>query len=338
MSFDFSSANIDRLLDDSYAWYLEASEMIPTVYQRVADTTPPPGFDPSKPYYRGQVGVMDVNMQDLEEGEEIKASGIHQDFPWQMKRRKKGAMTKVTPEAQEAGERAVIDFIKEFVQKYAAQYEAELDLHVANMFNYGMLTTPTDASIAVFDQTVSSENGFPDPSSTIGLIYDSYPWFDTAHPLGKYNTGTTKSNHEVTTYSVTISNLEAYEIVMRDTNAYDSNGQKIVVQPNQLIYPPALKYTIEKKIGTPVIDADQEPNIVGKQGWEMIEWPRLSNAAGWFMMEARKDLVVIRNWKPTFIHMWQEDNPYAWCVSASDWFGAAVRGWRRSACLNVDAS
>jgi hypothetical protein len=344
MSFDLSSANLEKLRDDSYTWYLQEYAAQPTFYQEVFRTTPPMGFDKTKPYHRAQVGVMDTDIFDRtgpNAVEGMKYSGAFEDYVWQIVRREKAFARVIDDDILEAGQAKTINFIQESIRLGAERMAAIKDQHAADMLNYGMLTTATAASKKVWENSYHSRtNTFIDPSGSAGMCYDGLPFFDTAHPQSRIVTGTTYINHSTTAIGeFTRTDLQDITNTMRDTNAYDRNGNRIIITPNTIVYPPSLAYTIEPIMKSSVVDADMRPLVVAsKFPWKFIEWPRLTNASGYFVMERQTDLIFIDQWKPTKTDIWYDNENKVWKVSVQEWFGAGAHDWRHSYCANVDAS
>lgn len=338
-TLDIRAYNLPKLIDKGYEYFWPAytqSAEIEATFRKVCDTTRPRDFDPNSLYYRAVAGVYEVNMYDREEGEELKNSaGAFDDYYFMMKRRRKAALAVIPDDAMRAGENRMMNWLQEFASKAAMEALREQDAFAAGMWANGVLTA---GSKTYFNNSVP---GFSDPYP--GFIYDNQPWFDTAHVQSSRNTSSTYANHTAS-LAFSRTNLKTIFTTMTKTNAYDRSGRMITIQPNMIVIPPDLLFSVNRELGAEYEDADMQPNVIATTtGWKIVTWRRLTDTDGWYIHEAPggggcPDVLFIENWLPPELRMWFDEKTKQNMVSFEFFFGAVVRDWRRSYCCNVAAA
>ena len=332
-SLRLTSSNFPKLQDALYGWYWDTATMQPSMRQRIFSTAMPGDFDANALFYRGQVGVMDVSLKERHEGDSIDStSGAFEDYYFQIKRRQYVARADIPKEIVDPN--AAANWIQSWIQKFAEAADRTKEEFCAGILNKGPLTA---GDKTYFNNGVP---GYPDPNP--GFIYVGLPLVDTAHNQSKRVTGTTYSNHTAS-LSFSRTNLQTVYNTMSVTNAYDRNGDKIVISPNMILANPTLKFTIDPVIESTVQDADLQVNPMAKVSWNTVYWRYLTDTDGWYVFEAGQgggcpDLLLIEDWKPVEIEINYDFDRKVNVITGEIFFGAGVRDWRRTYCANVAAS
>ena len=172
------------------------------------------------------------------------------------------------------------------------------------------------------------------PSTLFG--HDGVPLYDGAHPQSRVVPGTTYSNI-ATSRAFSRSNLETTVTTMRVTNGYGSDGSKILINPNQIIFNPAQEFTIESQIKASVTDMNLQPNVVGSMGWDLVPWHLIADTTAWFVHEARKGLYCVQ-WGTPNMEAWYQNDPGVSYVKYETFYGVGISDWRYVyACDQADA-
>ncbi len=114
----------------------------------------------------------------------------------------------------------------------------------------------------------------------------------TAHPMSPNDTVTTWSN--AGSYELTADNVETVRTMMMGWK--DDKGNLLVVNPDTLIVPPALR-----KAALVIADSDKEPDTADNNvniwhgSLDVIEWPMLTDPNAWFLVD-RSRMKAFLNW------------------------------------------
>lgn len=197
-------------------------------------------------------------------------------------------------------------------------FASEKDRFVAGMFQKGTLTA---GSLDYFNGTFP---GGTDPYPK--FIYDGLPFFDTAHTQ-KYGS-TTFSNHTAA-LALSTPNLQTVMTAMAHTNAYDERNEPIVIMPNVLVVPPALKFTAETILRSVQVagGANNDLNVLRGE-LQPITWRHLTDDSdAWWVGQAGKGVRVFDSGSPVIQTYWDAKTKM-WGITAESRFGATVSNWR----------
>ena len=216
------------------------------------------------------------------------------------------------------------------VVQMAENYPRTRDRYFARVFNEGALLTGS----AVFDGTVPGVKKDP----TGGLIYDSRPLFAAApngHPA-LMNQGASYANYMA--LNLTVENLITAYNAMTINNAYDEQGNKIVLRPNTLVVPQELEMTARQVLNTQFLPtsggvASTQINPLYR-AFALVVWPHLTDPEGWFLVERKKGLKVLNRQAP-IIDVWVDPETKQWKASIYTRFGCYVDNWRYAFACNT---
>lgn len=226
------------------------------------------------------------------------------------------AIPKRVMEAADAKGR-IVSMVSEFVAQFSRGAALQKDQAVADILNYGSITA---GNLGVFD---GSYPGHVDPYPT--KIYDGVSFFNAAHPL-KFGSGT-YDNHESLALGTT-GNLDLAYTRVAYTNAVDENGKRILIRPDLLIVPPALRKTALALLNSELVpgsannDINTERNLLSA-----IIHPLLTDTDGWFLGTKAQGIRVIDSGVPG-LSQWYDEATKCYMVSVEYHFGAYVRDWR----------
>ena len=193
-------------------------------------------------------------------------------------------------------------------------------------FNKGAITAGHD----VFNNTITGV--IDDPSGS--EIYDSEPFFDTAHPD---KVGNTYSNFE-SARSLTYDNLKTSYLTYVNTNNRDERGEVISLTPTALLIPTALKFTAQELLQTTAIpdSFDNTINVLAAIV-SPIEWAQLDDTDSWFLGIPKEGLMATER-EGISLDFWQDEETLDYYARIFTRFGGAVTNWRYWMAHNLSTS
>lgn len=218
----------------------------------------------------------------------------------------------------------------DLVAQLSENYPRTRDRFYAQFFNNGALK----AGDRVFDATVPGVK----QDATGGFIYDGRPLFasgDQAHPA-LMNQGATYSNYAA--LELTQENIEKVYKDMTINNAYDEQGNKIVLRPDTLVVPQELEL---KALG--ILNAEYTATTSGVAStirnpmyrkFRVVVWPHLTDADGWFMIQRGKGFKALLRQDP-LINVWIDNETMQYRASVWCRFGGYVDNWRYAYACNT---
>jgi phage major head subunit gpT-like protein len=182
----------------------------------------------------------------------------------------------------------------------------------------------------VFNNTIT---GLIDDTSA-DVIYDNYPFFDTAHPD---KVGATYSNHTASR-ALNHDNLETTWETYTATNNRDERGNEIEMMPNVLLIPAQLKFTADRILKSTNIpeSADNDINALHGLVTPMV-WQRLSDTDGWFLGVLKRGLMATDRMAPE-LDFYQDETSKDYYATIIYRFGGCVTNWRFWYACNVSAT
>ena len=214
------------------------------------------------------------------EGEDLQTEKPMESYTIVVKNRTFGRKTQLTYETVEDSQK-IDNLISATVGTWGKSLPRTKDKFYAKFFNKGAY----DAGHDVFNNTITGVI----TDSSGALIYDSYPFFDTAHPD---RVGNTYSNFE-SAHTLTHDNLKTSYTTFTSSNAKDERGENIELSPDTLLIPPALKFTAQVILNTTTLPGsmDNDVNVLSAIV-DPLEWAHLDDTDAWFLGTKKKGLMA----------------------------------------------
>ena len=214
------------------------------------------------------------------EGEDLQTEKPMESYTIVVKNRTFGRKTQLTYETVEDSQK-IDNLISATVGTWGKSLPRTKDKFYAKFFNKGAY----DAGHDVFNNTITGVI----TDSSGALIYDSYPFFDTAHPD---RVGNTYSNFE-SAHTLTHDNMKTDYTTFVSTNAKDERGENIELSPDTLLIPPALKFTAQVILNTTTLPGsmDNDVNVLSAIV-DPLEWAHLDDTDAWFLGTKKKGLMA----------------------------------------------
>ena len=184
----------------------------------------------------------------------------------------------------------------------------------AKFFNYGGYTAGHD----VFNNSITGV--VSDPTGDLG--YDGKPFFALSGNNHPAKNGSTYYNSLALAFSGT--NLQTGYNLMTNTNNYDEKGEKIGLKPEIILYPSALRFTVDSVIRN-TDTANLKSNVENLV--RPVEWQYLTDSDAWFLGVPKKGLVWYERKAPQ-ISVYQDDKNKSYIVDIDTRFGAGMNNWR----------
>lgn len=218
----------------------------------------------------------------------------------------------------------------DMVQQIAQNYGRTRDRFYAQFFNNGAFATGD----RVFDATVPGVK----QDATGGFIYDGRPLFaqeSNGHPA-LMNQGQTYANYAA--LSLTQANLEAVYKKMTIDNAYDEQGNKIILRPDTLVVPQELELHAQGILNAEYTATDSGVASTIRnpmyRRFRIVVWPHLTDPDGWFLIQRGQGFKALLRQDP-LINVWYDDETMQWRGSVWCRFGGYVDNWRYAFACNT---
>lgn len=213
------------------------------------------------------------------------------------------------------------NIVTQFASKWTEEAERTKDLHAAKFFNYGGYTAGHD----VFNAKIT---GVTPSGAPTALCFDGKPFFNLSNNLRALYPGGTAAYYNGLASAFSAANLETAYLRMISTNNVDGAGRKIVLQPDTILIPPALMFTVKNVLEASGVTGSGNNDINPVKGLLTPKvWQLLSDSDAWFIGTAKKGL-VFHNRKPLTFDFWQDPITKAYYATAIMRFGAYVSDWR----------
>ena len=218
--------------------------------------------------------------------------------------------------------------ISGLVQQAAKSWGEEVrrtkEVFYATAFNQGGKTAGHD----FFKNPIAGQNAG-------GLLYDGKPLFNLANNLRASKTGGTYFNSLALAFS--LANLQTAWNLMVATNNRDERDEIISLRPDVILYPPALKFTIETILETVTTGgANLEKNILAGI-LKPIQWDYLTDTDAWFILKTGFGLVAQNRQEPV-IDFYQDEDTKSYKMNVYCRFGARFDNWRGVVASQVSTS
>lgn len=180
-------------------------------------------------------------------------------------------------------------------------------------------------------------------NGTSTVIYDGANFFDTSHPVNKYDgtvtarDGTTAQSNYKTNFALTPDNFATGRLIMRGWVGED--GKPLGVNPDTLMIPPELEYAAENILKA-AFSAPQTVNGATQVGanenvlkgkCEILVVPELTNAKAWYLLCTKRPImpfVFQQRYAPDMVPLVNATDPnvvnqdeYVWNIRARGAFG-----------------
>lgn len=309
----------EALKKEGYKWYWSAYDEIPTVYQEIFAEE-----DADAAYVKETSAVGLNDLTEKPESEPIKSDAPHEGYPIYGKVRT--FASKVTWSMELYDDAQVQNLFQKTVQSWGDAVPRTKDRYFAKYLNYGGYTAGHD----VFNATIPDV--LIDPSGD--LCYDGKPLFNLTGNArssiagGTYYNSTASANLDATT-------LQTAYTLMTQTNNRDEKDDEIILEPDILVVPPALKFKAEELLqynnqATTAfllnVNKPAQPTTI-KGALRVVVWPRLTDTDAWFLGCAKKGLVALTKGAEQ-IDFYRDNETKAYVATIVVRFGGYVRNWR----------
>ena len=214
------------------------------------------------------------------------------------------------------------NLIEGTVSSWGPKVALTKDKFYAKFFNNGALTAGHD----VFNNSI--QGVITDASGSV--IYDSQPFFDTAHAD---KVGNSYANYTASR-ALTQANLETTWLTYTTTNNRDERGDPIELEPDVLLIPPALKFTAQVILNTALIPGsqDNDTNVMAAIV-EPMQWSQLTDPDGWFLGVKKAGLMATDR-EGVNLDFYRDDKNLDYYARIFVRFGGCVTQWRlKNQCL-----
>lgn len=318
---------IEAIKKDTYEYFIENEiyEGEKLTYPELFDVKQATGA-----YEQSTSAVGTGMLKEKPEGEKVKYSKVGEGFTVQSTwKTYEDGLEFSMENVDDFNEAKISNLVTDFAATWLQSYNQGKDQLAANVFNYGGYT----AGNAIFNGSV---NGVADPSGD--LVYDGKPFINLVgnkRPLTPNGTAAYYNGHAL---ALNEGNLQTvYDQVTLD-NAVNSRGQKIIVQPNVLLYHPDLRWTVMNllKAENQVGNANNDINTV-KNLLKPVEWRFLDTSTMWAVGVAKKG---IKFWErqPLTFDFRRDDETKGYKADVIARYGIEVNNFRYWAASNAPTS
>jgi hypothetical protein len=278
--------------------------------------------------FDGEKGTVVTNLGEpliVRNGQEIEADTMEKAYTWYCSGDGFGRRVDIHEDELAANDASdvVIAKLRKAATDWGEAFATVKEQRIAHMFQKGTLSA---GDVRYFN---GSFKGNDDPYPK--YIYDGKPWFAAT------GNGHILSANSATPFNLTASlalsqtNLQTVLTAMRDTNAVDDRGRKVMINPDTLLVPVGLEYTAKTIMGSNQTSGSANNDINPIAGTlDVMPWRYLSDSASassWWVGQRGKGLVIKDSGAPVISFSY---NALTRTVSfiAFGRFGAAVDDWR----------
>lgn len=310
----------EAMKDDMYGWVWESYPEKPPVWDTIFEVVP---SDSAYEKFTTAIGLGEL--LEKPEGEAIQADRPMESYTIVCKNRSFARKVPFSYESVEDAKKPG-NLIQATVGTWGKGLYVTKEKFYAKFFNNGAL----DAGHDVFNNTIT---GVVDDSTT-NLIYDSLPFFDTAHPD---KVGNTYANFSASN-SLSYDNLKSTYLTYVNTNNRDERGEVIELMPNVLLIPPALKFTAQELLRTTQIpdSFDNTINVLASIV-APLEWAYLTDTDSWFLGALKQGLMATQR-EDVSLDFWIDEDTKDYHASIFTRFGGVVTNWRYWYASNLSTS
>lgn len=223
----------------------------------------------------------------------------------------------------------VKDILKKKAYNWGNMWETTKDELAAKVYNYGSIA----AGNAVFNNAIPNVVS----DSTGNLTYDSRALFvvdgntSVEHPT---KAGNYYHNHGGA-LSLTTTNFKTMYNLMKVTNSFNEDGEKVSLKPDTLLIPPSLAFTADVLINSTLLPGggNNDKNTL-KGIVKVVEWDKLTDTDGWFLICKGKGL-VFQDRMGIEIDFFEDKRSKNWEATCMGRAGVRVDNWRYVVAANT---
>jgi len=186
----------------------------------------------------------------------------------------------------------IADMVTGMAGTWTEKYIQTKEEFYAKTFNYGGYTSGD----AHFNASVA---GYTDNSAN--LVYDGKPFFNLTGNTRPLFPGGSGSKYNAIALGLDEANVQALYDLITVTNAVDSRGDKIVINPDTLLIHPSLRWTAMEllKSQQQVDSANNNINTILNL-LNLVEWRYLDTSTMWCIGQAKKGIKAYERMPLTF--------------------------------------
>jgi hypothetical protein len=322
----FRSEFTELMTRDMYGWFMEAYDQLQPVYPQIFNVQPLVGA-----YDQDTAGIGLGQLSERPEGNDIVASNPLEGYTVIGKARTFSNSFMLTMEfVEDATPEKMSSVMQGFASTWASGVINTKETFAAKLFNFGGFTAgrhdPLDNTIT---GVITDSSG--------DLIYTGKPFFALTGNNHPAKDGSTYYN-SLGALSLTGANLQTAYNLMTNTNNYDERGEKIMLRPDTLLIPPALRFTAKTILDSELLPGGANNDINVTQNLvSAIEWQYLTDTNGWFVGSRGKGLKFLERKAPV-IDFFQDDISKKYYATIDARFGGMVTDWRHWVAANISTS
>jgi hypothetical protein len=300
---------------DMYAYSLEKYPQVPPVFSQLFEES-----NSDSAYELGTNAIINAPLIEAEESETVTYGKAGEGYTVSAKMRTfKRAISFSQEQVEDLGTAKIVNIVTTAAGTWTEDYVRLLEKESAKIFSYGGLT----AGHSIFNASVA---GYTDPSGD--MCYDGKPFFNLTGNKRPLYPGATATHYNGLALGIDETNLQAAYDLMTVTNNVDTNGEKIDLRPDVIVYPPSLRWTITTllnttgQVGSSYNDINTVKNIL-----RPIEWQYLTDTDAWFIGNSKKGIKFYSRVKLSF-DFWRDMETGGYKAKARARFGHEVNDWR----------
>lgn len=301
---------------DMYAYSVEKYPQVPPVFSQIFELA-----DSNRAYELSTTAIGPEDLIRKPEGEPITFSRAGEGFTVSAKMETFSRGLEFTFEqVQDMNPMKIADTVVVMASEWTDSYLRNIEEEAASMFNYGGYT----AGHSIFNATVA---GYTDPTGD--LAYDGKPFFNASGNLRPLYPGATGTHYNgVVSSPISEANLQTLYDLMTVTNSVNSRGKKTVVQPDVLLYPPGLRWTVKKLLETEKqIDSGNNTINTVYNLLRPVEWRYLTDTDAWFLGASKRGLKFYNRMPLTF-DFYRDNETLGYKATAVARFGFEMNNFR----------
>lgn len=309
----FRSELTQLMQKDLYKYFIEAEQyqQLTPVYSQIFEVTTMDGaFEQST----SALGM--GKLSERKEGNDITRSNPLEAWTIPHKARTFSDSFEMTQESvEDANSSKLANSLQRIAQGWQQGLINTKEEFAAKFFNFGGYTAGHD----VFNNSITGV--VTDPTGDLG--YDGKPFFALTGNNHPAKSGSTYYN-SIAANTFSAANLKTAYNLMTNTNNYDEKGEKIALRPEIILYPSALRFTVDEVLrntDTANIRSSTEGLV------KPLEWQYLTDTDGWFLGVPKKGLKWYERKMPV-IDVYQNESNNAFVVKIDARFGAGMDNWR----------
>jgi len=322
----FRSDMTELMTRDMYGWFMETYEQLSPVYPQIFDVQTLVGA-----YDQNTAGIGLGQLSERGEGDTIVASNPLEGYTVYGKARTFSDSFYLTMEfVEDATPQKMSSVMQGFASTWAQGVVNSKETFAAKFFNYGGYTAGRHDT---FDNTITGI--LSDPSGD--LIYTGKPFFALSGNNHPAKDGSTYYN-SLGALSLTSANLQTAYNLMTNTNNYDERGEKIMLRPDTLLIPPALRFTAQTILSSELLPGGANNDINVTQNLvSPVEWQYLTDTNGWFVGSRGKGIKFLERKSPV-IDFYQDETSKKYYATIDARWGGQVNDWRHWVAANISTS